>query len=337
MDTKMMEKNAAKLMKPLSLEDQFYVNFRNQHNNIVGKFKNYVDDFVRNNGDPKFYGKWAYRLIIHETISPYIIFYTENYLKEEKVFSNSRFDKDDYYSHRAFLDLTMSDYEGFIFHLEKMSANATSILNILRYVSVNRMLKQSLDNYSKKCLNTNVTTRDLSVVHNVNLNLKEYLFVLVKLQSVVHYWSNINSDMPYLECSSALSLVARTFEEQFKNLTLRHDSGFGGNTIRQMQDSLKNHGFPDFETGYKNAAFPSCSNPVSLNANWTVIKSTLNNNSLYAGNQQLYAGMIFEVCRMIRNNSQHAIDFSNKLFNSSDQFREYVDVLLEGILLTLKY
>lgn len=332
----MLLKKAAKLMKQPSLEEQFYLNFRNQHNFVVVKFKHYVDDFIQSNRDPKFYGKWAYRLILHESISPYIIFHTEEYLKEKNVLANPQFDKDDYYSHRAFLDLTMRDYEGFISHLEKMSTNTSSILNILTYVSVNRMLRKSIDNYSKRCLNTNVTARDLSVVHDVNLNLKEYLFVLVKLQSVVHYWSNINLDMPYLECSSALSLVARTFEEQFKNLTLRHHSGLGGNTIRRMQDSLRDHGFPDFETGYINAAFPSCSDPASLNSNWTAIKNKLNN-PLNAGNQELYAGMIFEVCRMIRNNSQHAIDFSSKLFNSSDQFREYVDVLLEGILLTLKY
>lgn len=336
MDKKMLLKKAAKLMKQPSLEDLFYLNYRNQHNFVIGKFRFYVDDFIRNNRDPKFYGKWAYRLILHETISPYIIFQTEQYLKEKNVFNNPQFDKDDYYSHRAFLDLTMSDYEGFISHLEKMSANASSILNILTYTSVNRMLQKSLDNYSKRCLNNNVTTRDLSVVHDHNLSLKEYLFVLVKLQSVVHYWSNINQDMPYLECSSALSLVARTFEEQLKNLALRYDSHFRGKTIRNMQDSLRDHGFPDFETGYTNAAFPSCSDPASLNSNWTAIKNKLNN-PLNAGNQELYAGMIFEVCRMIRNNSQHAIDFSSKLFNSSDQFREYVDVLLEGILLTLKY
>lgn len=337
MDMKKMIKDASKLMKPPSLEEQKYLNCRNCQNILIEGFKFYVDNFVNNGGDNSFYGKWAYRLIIHETISPYILYHTEKYLEEKKVLTKQNFNLDDYHFHKAFLELTMNNYEGFMFHLEQVAVNATSILKILESSAVNRMLRSALDNYSNQCLNTIFTKRDLSVVHNVNLNLKEYLFVLVKLQGVVHYWSNINLDMPYLECSSALSLVARTFEEQFKNLTLRHDSIFRGNTIRQMQNSLRDNGFSNFETGYTNAAFPNCSDPVSLNGNWTVIKSILNNNSLYAGNQQLYEGMIFEVCRMIRNNSQHAIDFSNKMFNSSDQFREYVDVLLEGILLTLKY
>lgn len=337
MDMKKMIKDASKLMKPPSLEAQPYFICRNCQHVLVEKFKSYVDDFVNNSADNSFYGKWAYRLIVHETISPYILYHTEKYLEEKKVLTNQNFNLDDYHFHKAFLELTMNNYEGFMSHLEQVTVNATSILKILESSAVNRMLRSALNNYSNQCLNTIFTKRDLSVVRDVNLNLKEYLFILVKLQGVVHYWSNINMDMPYLECSSALSLVARTFEEQFKNLTLRHHSGFSGNTIRRMQDSLRDHGFPDFETGYTNAAFPNCSDPVSFNANWTVIKSTLNNNSLYAGNQQLYAGMIFEVCRMIRNNSQHAIDFSNKLFNSSGQFREYVDVLLEGILLTLKY
>lgn len=310
---------------------------------LFNQFKQIVDMHIICPSNSKFYGQWVWKLIFHKSISPYLVEQTDDYLKDNIFSTNIPFDYDDYNLHRAFIEISFRNYNDAIFYLEKIPSSASFVNDVTKWKTFDALLSNAITKYSTGIiLNTYIVRNYPKIWLTPNLETKEFLLLLVKMQQSARYWNNLSLDTAYAECSCTISFAGRVFENQLKAVFSRMPTtpNLGNGTIGNMQTALENS-LSSSRKNSMNRARQSLStiasnskNPSGFAVNWPNMRTIISTRNLDIDS---YAGKVFEICRIVRNNSQHAINFQSKLFSTKQEFAEIIDTLIEGIFLATLY
>lgn len=312
-------------------------------NIAVGRLKNTID-LTKGSLDPKFFGKWAWPLIFNETLSPYILRESLDYIKTELDDKGIAYDNDDFHFHLAYIYLIFRDYSQAIKELELIGFSNIA-QTTASWKSFSSLISNAFQNYiqsscySSTIVFTNHPTETQRISFIESNYGTEYVLIKIRWQMAVRFWNDIAvSDAAYSECLSTVEFTAIFFErclfDACRRLGLSSSLNMiyelvHGNSRRHLQGLIANKGWSTSLESSLQQSYPA--NTISLlNSNFNSIKTQISTCGTFGD----YAVTLLYLCRVIRNNCSHKMDLSHKLFTTSDELKQYVSVLHEGILLT---
>lgn len=172
------------------------------------QFKNIVDEYnLHEEHDAvkrKFFGNWIYPLIISGNLSYELLRKVKDYMNTEIIKPGKDFDAEDYHLHLAYICLVQNDYVQAISELDFIQ-NDGFLRIVKERKSFKSLLRQSFNNYPP---GENYVFDEIIEDYRC-INNRFYVYMLIRLQSVVKYWNYIEIEdrsLTYakLECMNAL-------------------------------------------------------------------------------------------------------------------------------------
>lgn len=292
-------------------------------------FKDQADfhKFLKNN--PNFFGRCVYRLIAPcELISPYMLNTFVDYTKDEILSKGIPMNMADYHTHMAFFYLTMGDFSKAINEIELVNS-ANLLQELCKWKSFKSMItKMTLSFYPCCALKNPSITVPIKSSRLFRNYAKETVITLLRWKKALIYSKNIPyTDTAYTECLSSLEFTCIFFERcLYDYLTTKYPRvTLGANTA--IGPLIRN---------YSNVAPNLCNAHNQIRGAANLSSALPNYKSIITAFSTVdgYLGGIFGLCRVIRNGCSHKMNLQNKLFTTEAEFKEYMGILREGILLT---
>jgi hypothetical protein len=306
----------------------------NQLKNLIYQFKQIPSPTI---DDKRFFGKWAKDLILTGTVNTYIVENGINLLEDEIANGTISIDHDDFSIHSGLIFISMKSYTDALCCFEQVSTTTKLHIELHKWKTITAILQKSMTNYSNN-LSYNASTcmnRDPSNLWcGFNDEQKDkFALLLVKLHAAVRYWNKLSTNAAYLECALALNQTCMFFESLVKSYCLSKNSAANVKDLNSMISGEVNYNNAGVNGAY--IAAVAVANPKTsydYNLNYTTLISHVMGQATEAD----YIESLFHLARVTRNNAAHGLDFNNKIFYNSQEFRTIIDIMIEAILATKK-
>jgi len=317
-------------------------NLNNANTIVFMQLKNIVESqqrFSMYNSpvNPNFFGDWIYPLIISENISGGLLRRIIEYIDDEQVYQKNRnLNEDDYHTHLAFVYLTLRNYSDAVKELELIKKENFGTL-IQKWKSFSALLQKAEDNYKPlNLLNAEASYPSERETYECRKAVllatyeKEFVCVRVRWQSVVRFWDDIPaSKIAFSECCSTIEFTCTFFERYLVDVASSKEGYNNQKMIGPLIEFLEGAGFLDPVGKNEMKSISDIRRAEDLRNCLNELIEKIKSFDTY----EKYASALLYLCHKIRNCCSHKMDLEDCLFENKEEFKNYIKILFEGILL----